>query len=128
MRKSVKKINQLVYLQWALLIASLTCASFLISSHPSFASDHQNSTYQNSTLTIYAYESLLNWGLDPNETNSKVFDAFETKEDCTIELAYFPDVGATLAQAVSEKNSPRGDIIIGIDNTMPLVSHSVLNR
>jgi thiamine transport system substrate-binding protein len=69
-------------------------------------------------LTIYAYESLLNYGLNATDVNLKVFDAFEEQENCIIDLEYFSDAGATLAKVVTEKNNPIADIIIGIDNTM----------
>ncbi|MHA2052401.1 MAG: thiamine ABC transporter substrate-binding protein [Candidatus Hodarchaeales archaeon] len=69
-------------------------------------------------LTIYAYESLLNYGLNATDVNLKVFDAFEEQESCIIDLEYFSDAGATLAKVVAEKGAPIADIIIGIDNTM----------
>ena len=69
-------------------------------------------------LTIYTYESLLNYGLNATDVNQKVFDAFEEQESCIIDLEYFSDAGATLAKVVAEKNNPVADIIIGIDNTM----------
>ena len=69
-------------------------------------------------LTIYAYESLLNWGLNAPDTNLHIFDAFEDKENCIIDLEYSADAGAALAKVILERDSPQADIIIGIDNTM----------
>jgi thiamine transport system substrate-binding protein len=92
--------------------------SGLLLVYPLFTSGYQNSTNSNSTLTIYAYESLLNWGMDANDTNSKVFDAFEAQEGCSIQLEYFDDAGSALARTISEKNAPVADIIIGVDNVL----------
>lgn len=69
-------------------------------------------------LTIYAYESLLNYGVNATDTNSRIFDAFEEKENCIIDLEYSADAGATLAKVIAERDAPQADIIIGIDNTM----------
>ncbi|MHA1444056.1 MAG: thiamine ABC transporter substrate-binding protein [Candidatus Hodarchaeales archaeon] len=73
---------------------------------------------QTPRLTIYAYESLLNYGLNATATNQQIFDTFETDFDCIIDLEYFSDAGAALAKVIAERDSPQADIIIGIDNTM----------
>ena len=73
---------------------------------------------QTPRLTIYAYESLLNYGLNATATNQQIFDTFETDYDCNIDLEYFSDAGAALAKVIAERDSPQADIIIGIDNTM----------
>ncbi len=69
-------------------------------------------------LTIYAYESLLNYGVNATDTNLRIFDAFEDKENCIIDLEYSADAGAALATVIAERDAPQADIIIGIDNTM----------
>ena len=69
-------------------------------------------------LTIYAYESLLNYGLNSSDTNLRVFDAFEDAENCIIDLEYFADAGAALATVIAQRNSPQADLLIGVDNTM----------
>ena len=118
MKKSEKRIYPLKHLKWTLMIASFVFSSFLLVSNPLYTSGHTESTDQTSTLTIYTYESLLNWGINATDANIKVFDAFEAKENCTIELEYLSDAPSVLARAVAEKNSPKADIIIGIDNVM----------
>ncbi len=118
MKKSEKGFFQLGHLKWTLLIAFFAFSSFLMGSNLSYASGHTDSTDQTPKLTIYAYESLLNWGINATDANIKVFDAFEAKENCTIELEYLSDAPSALARVVAEKNSPRADIIIGIDNVM----------
>jgi thiamine transport system substrate-binding protein len=100
------------------MIAGLIFSSFFITTQLSFVSGYSRSTHQSSTLTIYTYDSLINWGLDATDANYRVFDVFEDREDCTINLEYFSDAPEVLARAVAEKNSPNADIVIGIDNVM----------
>lgn len=70
------------------------------------------------TLTIYTYESLLAYGINVTSTTNQVFDAFEEKENCNIEIDMSPDAGGALAKAISQKDNPICDVIIGIDNVM----------
>jgi thiamine transport system substrate-binding protein len=118
MKYNLKRLNEGVYLKWAVTLVVILFSYFLVVNHSSHVSGFSTSSQQDQTLKIYAYESLLNWGLDANDTNSKVFDAFEVQENCEIKLEYFADAGSALAKAIAEKNSPRADVIIGIDNVM----------
>jgi thiamine transport system substrate-binding protein len=76
------------------------------------------SSSETSRLTVYAYESLLNYGLNATATNQQIFTTFETDFDCIVDLEYFSDAGAALAKVIAERDSPQADVIIGIDNTM----------
>ncbi|MHA2203008.1 MAG: thiamine ABC transporter substrate-binding protein [Candidatus Hodarchaeales archaeon] len=107
-----------IYLKWALIMAILIVSASLIIVQVSSNSNYPNSTQQTPTLTIYTYESLLNWGLNATDANSRIFDAFEVQENCKVELEYFDDANSVLAKAVAEKISPKADIIIGIDNVL----------
>ncbi|MFX0152072.1 MAG: thiamine ABC transporter substrate binding subunit [Candidatus Hodarchaeota archaeon] len=118
MKYNLKRVSERIYTKWTVFIPLLLVSFFLLISPSLFVSGFSTSSQQDQTLKIYAYESLLDWGLDPNDTKSKVFDAFETQESCSIELELFDDVGSTMARAIAEKNSPKADIIIGIDNVM----------
>ena len=118
MIKDVIKPVRGIPLKWTLVIAVLIVSASLIIAQVSIASGHPNSTHLTPTLTIYTYDSLINWGLNATEANNRVFDAFEAQEDCIIELEYFDDANSVLAKAVAEKNSPKADIIIGIDNVL----------
>ncbi len=69
-------------------------------------------------LTIYTYESLINWGLDPKAANTIVFDTFEDMHGIEIELRYFSEATDLLTVAIQEKNDPQADIIIGLDNIL----------
>lgn len=118
MIKDVIKPVRGSYLKCTLITAILIISASLIIVQVSSISNHPNSTHQIPTLTIYTYDSLLNWGLDATDANSRVFDAFEVQENCKIELEYFDDANSVLAKAVAEKDSPKADIIIGIDNIL----------
>ncbi|UCE12468.1 MAG: thiamine ABC transporter substrate-binding protein [Candidatus Heimdallarchaeota archaeon] len=107
-----------ITLKRTLILACIIFSASFILPHISLVGGYPNSSNQTPTLTIYAYDSLLNWGLDPTDVNSKVFDAFESQKGCNIELEYFTDVGAILARAITEKNAPVADLIIGIDNVL----------
>ncbi|MFX1252947.1 MAG: thiamine ABC transporter substrate binding subunit [Promethearchaeota archaeon] len=76
------------------------------------------SSRQDNELVIYAYESLLAWGEDPEAVTEAVFTAFEQKEGITVKLEYFSDAGDMLIRLVEEKDDPQADIAIGIDNSM----------
>ena len=107
-----------LYSRWALMVAILITSTSLVIVQVSSSSNHSNSTNQTPTLTVYTYESLINWGLNATDANIRVFDAFEAQENCEIELEYFDDANSVLAKAIAEKNSPKADIIIGIDNVL----------
>jgi thiamine transport system substrate-binding protein len=63
-------------------------------------------------LTIYTYDSLAaEWGLLP-----LIKDKFETDNSIKLNIITFADTGVMLNQLISEKNNPRADIILGLDN------------
>lgn len=67
---------------------------------------------QDNALTIYAYDSLTaDWGLLPD-----VVANFEQQYGAKITLVDFSDTGTILATAVQEKDAPKADIIMGLDN------------
>ncbi|MHA1448337.1 MAG: thiamine ABC transporter substrate-binding protein [Candidatus Hodarchaeales archaeon] len=69
-------------------------------------------------LTVYTYESLLNWGLDSEAVSSAVFDQFEQDHDITINLVKLSDAVEIMTKLYNERNNPVADVVIGIDNTM----------
>ncbi len=112
---SANKLSRVFSKKTQILFTGLV---ILMITSSSTTSDAQFSTTQTPRLTIYAYESLLNYGLNASATNQQIFDVFETDYDCIIDLEYFSDAGAALAKVIAERDSPQADIIIGIDNTM----------
>ncbi|MFX0124281.1 MAG: thiamine ABC transporter substrate binding subunit [Candidatus Hodarchaeota archaeon] len=118
MINDVKKPSRGLCLKSALITAVLIVSASSIIVQVSSINNHLCSPSQTPTLTIYTYDSLINWGLNATDANSRVFDAFEVQENCEIELEYFDDANSVLAKAVAEKNSPNADIIIGIDNVL----------
>ncbi|MDX9958875.1 MAG: hypothetical protein RBT68_10590, partial [Spirochaetia bacterium] len=67
---------------------------------------------ENKTLVIYAYDSFVSeWGPGP-----VVIPLFEEATGIKVELIGAGDAGQVLARLIDEKNAPKADIIIGIDN------------
>lgn len=65
-------------------------------------------------LTIYAYDSFTSdWGPGP-----QIVPLFEEKYGVKVNLVSFGDAGSVLTKAISEKDNPKADIIIGIDNNL----------
>jgi len=73
---------------------------------------------QSTELTVYTYESLLAWGKNPNATLESVFGSFEKENGIKLNVVYFDDVRSALLKIIEEKNNPRADVIIGIDNVL----------
>ncbi|HLC47798.1 MAG TPA: thiamine ABC transporter substrate-binding protein [Candidatus Norongarragalinales archaeon] len=64
-------------------------------------------------LVIYTYDGITSeWGLGP-----KIFPKFEEKCRCKLKVVAKGDVGAFVSQLIFEKESPKADIALGIDNT-----------
>ena len=72
-------------------------------------------------LTIYTYDSFNSeWGPGP-----KVFPLFEKKCHCVIKIVALGDSGAMLNKLILEKDNPRADIVIGLnDSQVPLAANS----
>ncbi len=69
---------------------------------------------QQNTLTIYTYDSMVSeYGLGP-----KVIPKFEEQCNCKVNLVAKGDAGAVLTTLELEKDSPKADIVIGIDNSL----------
>lgn len=65
-------------------------------------------------LTIYAYDSFTSeWGPGP-----QIVKKFEEIYGIKVNMIDFGDAGSVLTKAISEKDNPNADIIIGIDNNM----------
>ncbi len=76
---------------------------------------------QENVLTIYTYDSMVSeYGLGP-----KVIPKFEAQCDCNVNLIAKGDAGQVLATIVLEKDNPKADVVIGIDNSMV---HEALSR
>ncbi|MDO8427630.1 MAG: thiamine ABC transporter substrate binding subunit [Candidatus Diapherotrites archaeon] len=65
-------------------------------------------------LTIYAYDSFVSeYGLAP-----KIVPLFEQDCNCKINMLAKGDAGQMLSTLVLEKQNPKADLVIGIDNSM----------
>ncbi|MFA6475076.1 MAG: thiamine ABC transporter substrate-binding protein [Patescibacteria group bacterium] len=64
------------------------------------------------TLTVYTYDSLsADYGLLP-----AIKDQFEQDHQITLNIVSFTDTGAMLNQLIAEKNNPKADVVLGLDN------------
>jgi len=65
-------------------------------------------------LVIYAYDSFVSeWGPGP-----QVVEKFEQRYGIPVRLESVGDAGQVLQKAILEKDSPRADLIIGVDNNL----------
>ncbi|HUV06435.1 MAG TPA: thiamine ABC transporter substrate-binding protein, partial [Spirochaetia bacterium] len=65
-------------------------------------------------LVVYAYDSFVSeWG-----PAGKVIPKFEAKYGIKVRVLSVGDAGQVLNRAILEKDSPKADIILGIDNNM----------
>lgn len=92
----------------AVLIITLVTASFNL-----FASGQMDEA-QPETLTIYSYDSFASeWGAGPS-----IIAEFEDKYGVTVEL-HAPGDGVTvLSQIILEKDNPKADVVVGLDNNL----------
>ena len=66
-----------------------------------------------SELSIYTYNSFnSDWGPGPI-----VFKKFEKMCDCTIKIISSGDSGKVLNRVILEKENPRADILLGLNNS-----------
>ncbi|VVC00723.1 Bacterial extracellular solute-binding protein [uncultured archaeon] len=65
-------------------------------------------------LVVYTYDSMVSeYGLGP-----KVIPAFEAKCNCKVKTVAKGDAGQVLSILKLEKQNPRADLVIGIDNSL----------
>ncbi len=71
-------------------------------------------TPETSDLTIYTYDSFVSeWGPGP-----VVFPAFEEEYGIKVTVISAGDAGQMVQKAILEKDNPKGDILLGIDNNL----------
>ena len=64
-------------------------------------------------LTLYTYDSFNSeWGPGP-----VVFKRFEEECECKLKVVAPGDSGSMLNRAILEKNNPRADLVLGINNS-----------
>ncbi len=65
-------------------------------------------------LTIYTYDSMVSeYGLGP-----KVVPKFEEKCNCKVNMVSKGDAGQVLNALILEKDNPKADLVIGLDNSL----------
>lgn len=92
-----------------LIISIITAHSFLFASGST-----EPATDASKTLVVYSYDSFASeWGPGPS-----IIEEFEAMYDVTVEI-HAPGDGVTvLSQLILEKENPKADVVIGLDNNL----------
>lgn len=64
-------------------------------------------------LTVYTYESM-DWFI------GEVSEQFERENDCTLKVIKLGDAGSVLSRMILEKNHPRADVVLGLDQSLTI--------
>ncbi len=64
-------------------------------------------------LTVYTYESM-GWIQD------SLVEQFENQNDCELRVVKLGDAGNVLSRLILEKNNPRADVVLGLDQSLTL--------
>lgn len=73
----------------------------------------EQTTTETPELVVYAYDSFVSWGL-ANATIPK----FEKMYNVKVKIITVGDAGEVLNRLILEKDNPRADVVIGIDNNL----------
>ncbi len=91
-----------------LLIAAFAAAAGILSASPNPERD------KDPDLVIYTYDSFVaEWGPAP-----KVIPQFEAKYGVRVQTVSAGDAGQVLSRLILEKDSPRADVVVGLDNNL----------
>ncbi|MEA1883685.1 MAG: thiamine ABC transporter substrate-binding protein [Thermotogota bacterium] len=66
-----------------------------------------------SELTVYTYESM-DWFI------GEVSEQFERQNNCTLKVIKLGDAGSVLSRMILEKNHPRADVVLGLDQSLTI--------
>ncbi|HUT81108.1 MAG TPA: thiamine ABC transporter substrate-binding protein [Candidatus Bathyarchaeia archaeon] len=71
-------------------------------------------------FVIYTHDSFMAWGDsdDYDSVMNQTFYNFGLLHDVTVTVQVFSGMVAALNVLISQKNAPRADVVIGLDNTM----------
>lgn len=65
-------------------------------------------------LRVYTYDSMVSeYGLGP-----QIVPKFEEECNCTVDMVSAGDAGQVLVRLILEKDNPKADVVIGIDNSL----------
>jgi len=94
-------------------ILSIIITGFLLAS-PGLSAMAQGEGAEKPGLVIYAYDSFVSeWG-----PAGRVIPKFEEQQGVKVSIVSVGDAGQVLSRAILEKDNPRADIIVGIDNNL----------
>ena len=74
-------------------------------------------------LTVYTYESM-DW------FDGYLAEQFEQETDCTLKVIKLANAGSVLSRLILEKNNPRADVVLGIDQSLTIkaLEHDLLEK
>ncbi|MDO8634323.1 MAG: thiamine ABC transporter substrate binding subunit [archaeon] len=74
----------------------------------------QSGAEEKPVLRVYTYDSMVSeYGLGP-----KIVPKFEEECNCRVDMVSAGDAGQVLARLVLEKDNPKADVMIGLDNSL----------
>lgn len=97
-----------------LLTVLISCSAAKESPQTTATAPPVETTTGPTELTVYAYDSFCSdWGPGP-----EIVKRFEERTGISVELVSAGDGGQVLQRVILEKDSPKADIVIGIDNNL----------
>jgi thiamine transport system substrate-binding protein len=104
-------MNKIHSIRFCRLFEAAAAALLMFSAAAAMASP---AVEKEAELVIYAYDSFVaEWGPAP-----LVIPKFEDKHGVEVKVVSVGDAGQVLNRAILEKDNPRADIVLGIDNNM----------
>ncbi len=98
---------------------ALICAGALLFGIGSLGARAQEEMHPDQEVVVYAYDSFASeWGPGPHAVT-----LFEEQTGLKLRLISVGDAGQVLQRAVLERNDPKADVIIGVDNNA--LSHAL---
>lgn len=95
-------------------LISVFLALFLVSAVFTAGTVFAEGAQEESDLVIYTYDSFIaEWGPGP-----QVIPLFEEMTGYSVSLVSAGDAGQLVSRGIMEKDNPRADILLGIDNTL----------
>lgn len=96
------------------LFSFYTFLFFLVVPCATITANGKADSNKTNSLVVYAYDSFVSeWGAGP-----ELIRLFTEETGINVSLVSCGDAGQVLSRAILEKNNPRSDVLIGIDNNL----------
>lgn len=94
--------------------AFLLLAALFLAGCASTGNNLQGGAEEKPVLRVYTYDSMVSeYGLGP-----KIVPKFEEECGCKVDMVSAGDAGQVLSRLMLEKDNPKADVVIGIDNNL----------